>query len=158
MERTFVIADVRGYTAFTQAHGDVAAGRLAKRFAQLAREAVEARGGEVLELRGDEALAVFTSAAQAVTAALDFQSTCSEEIAADPSLPLNVGIGVASGEAVPIEGGYRGAALNLAARLCSSAAGGEVLTAGSTAERLDGHFPLRAGGPASLRLQRYQIK
>ena len=31
--RTFLIADVRGYTSFTQAHGDEEAGRLAARFA-----------------------------------------------------------------------------------------------------------------------------
>src|SRR5918998_1591801 len=54
--RTFLIADVRGYTAFTQEHGDEAAARLAGRFAEIAREGVEAHDGEVVELRGDEAL------------------------------------------------------------------------------------------------------
>ena len=43
--RTFLIADVRGYTRFTQEHGDEAAAQLAERFAVLAREGVEARGG-----------------------------------------------------------------------------------------------------------------
>ena len=43
--RTFLIADVRGYTRFTQQHGDEAAARLATRFAALAREVVEAWGG-----------------------------------------------------------------------------------------------------------------
>jgi adenylate cyclase len=70
---TFLIADVRGYTAFTQAHGDEAAGRLAATFAQIAREGVEARDGEVIELRGDEALAVFSSARQAIRAAVELQ-------------------------------------------------------------------------------------
>ena len=60
--RTFMIADVRGYTSFTQSHGGEAAAQLAAAFAEIAREGVEARGGEVIELRGDEALAVFTSA------------------------------------------------------------------------------------------------
>jgi Transcriptional regulator/sugar kinase len=54
--RTFLIADVRGYTSFTQTRGDEAAGELAAKFAALAREAVTATGGEVIELRGDEAL------------------------------------------------------------------------------------------------------
>ncbi len=43
-------------------------------------------------------------------------------------MPLGVGIGIDAGEAVPVEGGYRGGALNLAARLCSRARGGEILT------------------------------
>ncbi|HYZ11047.1 MAG TPA: AAA family ATPase, partial [Actinomycetota bacterium] len=38
-----------------------------------------------------------------------------------------MGIGLDAGEAVPVENGYRGGALNLAARLCSLAAPAEVL-------------------------------
>jgi WD40 repeat protein len=36
--RTFMIADVRGYTSFTQSHGDEAAAQLAATFAEIARE------------------------------------------------------------------------------------------------------------------------
>ncbi|MGZ4214164.1 MAG: nSTAND1 domain-containing NTPase, partial [Actinomycetota bacterium] len=125
--RTFLIADVRGYTKFTAAHGDAVAARLAKKFADLARDAVEARGGRVIELRGDDALAVFEDTAQAVRAALDFQLTCAEETAADDELPVPVGIGIDAGEAVPVEDGFRGVALNMAARLCSNAKAGQVI-------------------------------
>ena len=45
----------------------------------------------------------------------------------DPSLPLPVGIGLDAGEAVPVEDGFRGGALNLAARLCSIAGSREIL-------------------------------
>jgi class 3 adenylate cyclase len=102
---TFVIADVRGYTRFTRERGDAAAASLAKKFADHSRDAVEARGGRVLELRGDEALAVFESPAQAVRAALELQATCAEESRSDPDFPLPVGIGIDSGEAVPVEEG-----------------------------------------------------
>ena len=125
--QTFMIADVRGYTTFTQARGDEAAARLAAKFAALSREGVEARGGRVIELRGDEALAVFSSPRQAIRAALDLQERFAQETRDDPALPLPVGIGLDAGEAVPVEGGYRGGALNLAARLCAVAAAGEVL-------------------------------
>jgi class 3 adenylate cyclase len=54
--RTFLIADVRDYTRFSDEHGDEAAAQLAARFAAVMREGVAARGGHVLELRGDEAL------------------------------------------------------------------------------------------------------
>ena len=132
--RTFLIADVRGYTRFTREHGDAEAARLAKRFADLARDGVEARGGRVIELRGDEALAVFTSTSQAVRAALELQATYAEETAADPSLPLAVGIGIDVGEAVPVEDGFRGVALNTAARLCSKAEAGQVLVTRAVAD------------------------
>ena len=125
--RTFLIADVRGYTLFTQERGDEAATKLAARFADIAREVVEEHGGSVIELRGDEALAAFNSARQAILAAAHAQRRFLEETIADPSFPLPVGIGLDAGEAVPLEAGYRGAALNLAARLCGRAGPGEIL-------------------------------
>ena len=139
--RTFLIADVRGYTRFTLEHGDAAAARLASRFAGLAREVVDSYGGEVVELRGDEALAVFTSTRQALWAGSALQERFAAASAVDPSLPLHVGIGIDAGEAIPVEGGYRGAALNLAARLCSIAQPGEVLCSESVvhlARKLEG--------------------
>lgn len=125
--RTFLIADVRGYTLFTQERGDEAAAKLAARFAAISREAVDDHGGSVIELRGDEALAVFDSARQAIRAATLLQQRFLEETEADPTLPLPVGIGLDAGEAVPVERGYRGGALNLAARLCGRAGPGEIL-------------------------------
>ena len=77
--RTFLIADVRGYTLFTQERGDEAAAKLAKKFAELAREGVEGRGGLVTELRGDEALCVFSSPRQAIRAAVDLQQRFVDE-------------------------------------------------------------------------------
>jgi WD40 repeat protein/class 3 adenylate cyclase len=128
---TFLIADIRGYTAFTRARGDEAAARLAAAFAELAREGVEARGGTVIELRGDEALATFVSPRQALRAAVELQVTFADETARHADLPLHVGIGLDLGEAVPVEGGYRGAALNIAARLCANAKAGEILASES---------------------------
>ena len=124
---TFLIADVRGYTSFTQTRGDEAAAHLAWMFAEIAREGVEGHGGEVIELRGDEALAVFRSPREAVRAAVALQLTFADEVQIDSSVPLLVGMGLDAGEAVQVDGGYRGGALNLAARLCSQAKAGEVL-------------------------------
>jgi class 3 adenylate cyclase len=124
--RTFMFSDVRGYTHFTQERGDEAGARLAARFAAITRETVAARGGRLLELRGDGALSVFSSARQAVRAAVDLQVRFAQEAAEDPSTPMPVGIALDAGEAVPVEGGYRGGALNLAARLCAIAGPGEI--------------------------------
>src|SRR5262245_1982013 len=138
---TFLIADVRGYTRFTQEHGDEEAGRLAARFAEITRGTVLALDGELIELRGDEALCVFGSARQALRAAVELQRAFRGRVEALPAFPLPIGIGLDAGEAVPIEGGYRGGALNTAARLCSLAAPGQILaseTVVSLSRRLDG--------------------
>ena len=126
--RTFLIADVRGYTLFTQERGDEAAAKLAAKFADIAREIVEARGGTLLELRGDEALCVFASTREAIRAARrpagavrrgDHRSTrsCRSRSASAwmPARPCRSRVG------------YRGGALNLAARLCGQARAGEIL-------------------------------
>lgn len=139
--RTFLIADVRGYTLFTQERGDEAAAKLAGKFADIARETVEARRGTLLELRGDEALCVFASSRDAIRASLDLQERFVQETLDEPDLPLTVGIGLDAGEAIPVQGGYRGGALNLAARLCGQAKAGEVLATREVthlARRLDG--------------------
>jgi peptide/nickel transport system substrate-binding protein len=125
--RTFLIADIRGYTRFTQAHGDEAAAVLAARFADVVRERVMDAGGEVVELRGDEALCVFDSPRASIRCAVSLQRRFADEIRERPDLPLRVGIGIDAGEAVAVEEGFRGGALNLAARLCSLAKPGEVL-------------------------------
>ena len=127
----FLIADVRGYTHFTLMEGDDAAARLASAFAEIARSIAERWDGKLLELRGDEALLIFGSLRQALQAALAMQTRFEQATQEQPDLPLQVGIGLDVGEAVAVEHGYRGMALNRAARLCSMAGAGEILvTAG----------------------------
>jgi class 3 adenylate cyclase len=139
--RTFLIADIRGYTRFTQQYGDEASARLTAKFSDLVREGAELRAGQLIEVRGDEALVVFDSARQAIRAATDLQKQFAEETQSDPELPLRVGIGIDSGEAIALEEGvFRGAALNVAARLCSIAHGGEVLITDGTSH-LAGRLP-----------------
>jgi class 3 adenylate cyclase/tetratricopeptide (TPR) repeat protein/DNA-binding XRE family transcriptional regulator len=125
--QTFLIADMRGYTSFTATHGDEAAARLASRFAAVARLVVGERGGKVLELRGDEIMAVFPSARQALRAAVELQARWQAEGQTHPSAHVPIGAGLDAGEAVPAEGGFRGTALNLTGRLCSLAGPDEVI-------------------------------
>ncbi|MDQ6849417.1 MAG: ABC transporter substrate-binding protein [Actinomycetota bacterium] len=124
---TFLVADIRGYTRFTQQRGDEAAAKLTSKFATVVRELVAQFGGTVFELRGDEALCVFGSPRQSLRAAIALQQRFVDETAADAELPMTVGIGIDAGEAVHGADGYRGGALNLAARLCGQAKAGDVL-------------------------------
>ncbi len=134
--RTFLIADVRGYTRYTQQHGDEAAAKLAATFADLVRSTVKEHDGRLIELRGDEALVVFESARNALRAAIAMQAVFERE-----DMARGVGIGLDAGEAVPVGKGYRGGALNMAARLCSIADPGAVLASEAVvhlARKVDG--------------------
>src|SRR5258706_9674949 len=86
--RTFLIADVRGYTSFTQEQGNESAARLTIKFATLAAECVGKHKGRVMGQRGDEVVAVFASARAALRAALALQQRCAAATHADPALPL----------------------------------------------------------------------
>src|SRR5262245_56071807 len=131
--QAFLIADIRGYSTFTSHRGAAAAAHLATTFTDLSRDAVAARGGKVLGLRGDEVLAAFSTAGQAVRAALDIHFACAESTAVEPDFPLGVGAGVDFGEAVAVDQ-YHGAAINMAARLCAQAAAGQVLVTATVAD------------------------
>jgi class 3 adenylate cyclase len=130
---TFLIADIRGYSRFTENFGDEAAAELSRAFANIVQEIVEMHEGELREMRGDEALAVFASARQAMRAAVELQDQLEDQSESDFQMPCKVGIGIDSGEAVRLDdGSFRGAALNIAARLCGRAHGGEVLVSEAT--------------------------
>jgi streptogramin lyase len=144
---------MRGYTRFTQEHGDEGASALAARFAHLVREVVPGFGGELLELRGDEALCLFRSARQALRAAVEVQRRLRMPRAGVAGFPLAVGMGLDAGEAVPTEGGYRGRALNFAARLCAAAGRGEVLCSEGLAHLAHPVEGVQFGPPRQLRLK-----
>ena len=123
---TFLIADVRGYTSYTQAHGDEAAARLAGAFAEIAREGVEAHGGDVIELRGTKRSRC-SNARPRRSGPRSISNWCSRTRSI--SIPTFLS---GSGSAWTRGGRARGGrvsrgALNLAARLCSKAGPGEVL-------------------------------
>ena len=151
--RTFLIADVRGYTLYTQEHGDEAAARLAGSFAEIVESVVEGSDGRLVELRGDEALVVFGSPRGAIRTAVALQQRFVERMRSEDPLPLRVGIGLDVGEAVPVAGGYRGGALNLAARLCSIARPGEVLVSEGLA-----HLARKVDGMAYVDRGRVSVK
>jgi WD40 repeat protein/class 3 adenylate cyclase len=119
----FLAAGLDGYTRYTREHGDEAAAAVAVQLSDLVRQVAEVRGGQLVEARGEQALAIFWSARQALRAAEDVQA----QARAGATLSLRVGIGLDAGEPVPVNGGFRGDALNVAAHLCALAQPGQVL-------------------------------
>ena len=125
--RAFVLSDIRGYSSFAAARGDEAAAALTGRFIAVAERMLGGLGGEGLGNRGDEVLFAFGSPRQAIRAAVAFELALLEATREDPSLPMPAGVGIDVGEAVVVPDGWRANAINVAARLCSLAKGGEIL-------------------------------
>ncbi len=127
LTRGFLFADLRGYTAFVEAHGDAAAAQLLDAYRRLVRDVVRRFGGAEIKTEGDSFYVVFPSASEAVRCGLALVTAAAGATADHPARPIAVGVGVHAGETAETPEGYVGSAVNLAARLCAGAAAGEVL-------------------------------
>jgi adenylate cyclase len=119
---TFVFADIAGYTALTEAHGDADAAELAATFCQEMSREARASGGEVIKSIGDAVMVRHADPSAAVLLGL----TAAHDVMAGHGFPA-VRVGMHHGPAICREGDWFGATVNLAARVAGVAAGGEVL-------------------------------
>jgi class 3 adenylate cyclase len=125
--RGFLFADLRGYTAFVDRRGDVAAARLLKRYRSIVRQAVAQFEGAEIRTEGDGFYVVFPSASSAVGCGLAIIEEAARDRAEAAEDPIRVAIGIHAGETADTAEGYVGSAVNTAARIASAAAEGEVL-------------------------------
>jgi class 3 adenylate cyclase len=149
VEVTLLFCDVVRSTELTRRLGDRGAYRVIRSFHDMVSAACAQRDGERLELRGDGVLLGFEKPQQAVACALEIQ----RRLAAGAREPrLHVRIGIHTGRALRIPGGYFGANVILAARVAEAAAPGEILVSVELAQCLSGSgIGLEAGRWASLK-------
>lgn len=125
---TFVFADIAGFTALTEAHGDEDAAALVAGFCAAVGAELPAAGGTQVKTIGDALMLSIPNPASAVQLALRI----THELMLGHGAPA-VRVGLHHGTAVERDGDFFGAAVNLAARVAAEANGGEVLLTGSTA-------------------------
>lgn len=126
--QTFLFADLAGFTALTEAHGDERAAGVAGRFCGRVRARTERSGAELVKTIGDAALIHEHRADRAIELGL---SILEEEEGLEES--PEVRIGMHTGSAVRSGGDWYGAAVNVAARVVAVAAAGEVVLTDATA-------------------------
>jgi class 3 adenylate cyclase len=130
--RTFVFVDLSGFTNYTAAFGDDAAGRVLGAFRTIVRSVASERGVRIAKWLGDGCMCVAVHQADAISFVRDLVQRAS-----DVCHPLTVRAGIATGHALLFEGDdYIGSAVNLAARLCDHAQGVEVLMPSMQIEQL----------------------
>lgn len=121
VERTFLFADLCGYSALTEAHGNRQAADVVERFLALAATTLRP-GASLLERVGDEVVIVALDAAAAVSTALALRGVITRE----PLFPM-VRAALHAGPVLERPGGYVGGALNIAARVAALAAPGQIV-------------------------------
>lgn len=127
-EHTFLFADLSGFTALTEVHGDREAADLAAGFFDDARALLQEHAAREVKTVGDAMMIRCESASGAIGLALRLVQDVGER----HGFP-SVRVGLNTGPAVERDGDWFGTTVNLAARLSAAAAGGEVLVTGASA-------------------------
>lgn len=152
---TVVFADIVGSTGIFEQMGDATASLLMNRLTGLLGQVFEQHHGRVVKLLGDGVFAVFPDAGSAVTACVTLQSRFKTDpiIPAGATAPIQMQMGVESGELVEIAGDCFGDAVNSASRLADLAGADQILTTQRVwDELLAAQRPLlRSLGPMHLR-------
>jgi class 3 adenylate cyclase/YHS domain-containing protein len=125
---TFLFADIAGFTALTEAHGDEQAATLVAEFCATVRAELPQCGGTHVKSIGDAVMLRIPEPGDAVLLGLRI----THELMRGHGAPA-VRVGLHHGSYVERDGDFFGAAVNLAARVSGQAVGGEVLLTGQTA-------------------------
>ncbi len=135
---TFLFTDIESSTRLWEEDPEAMKAALA-RHDELLRDAIEAQGGHVVKSTGDGVHAVFTTAHDALSAAITGQ----QALHAEPwnMTPIAVRMGVHTGETELRAGDYFGSALNRAARLMGVAHGGQIVVSQVTGGLVTDELP-----------------
>jgi adenylate cyclase len=152
---TFLFADIAGFTALTEAHGDEEAAALVADFCDAVRADLPDSGGVHVKTIGDALMLRIPDPGRAIL----FGLHVAHGLMRGHGAPA-VRVGLHHGPAIQREDDYFGATVNLAARVSGLAAGGEVLLTAQTAAlapELDGVF-YEARGRQELRNVREPVE
>lgn len=131
--RAVAFADLAGYTALTEAHGDDDAADVALRFFDLAAARLRA-DARIVKTIGDAVMVVTSDAHHALEVGLGLLRAVERE----PHFP-GVRVGVHYGPVVERSGDVFGATVNIAARLTAHAHVGQLIASNSIACLVVGH-------------------
>lgn len=152
---TVVFADLVGSTGIFERLGDETAGRFVTQLTTALSKTFEQHNGRVVKLLGDGLFVVFPEEAQALAACIAIQQRLTDKpvYPGGTGHPVQMQMGVESGEVVEIEGDCYGDAVNSAARLADLAGADQILTTQRVREALpaDQQAQLRSLGPIYLR-------
>jgi adenylate cyclase len=132
-DRAIAFADLAGYTALTEVHGDVGAADVAQRFFELARS-VLVGDARIVKTIGDAVMIVAAEPEHGLRIGLDLLRAVERE----PDFP-GIRVGVHHGAIVERGGDVFGATVNVAARLTAHAGVGQLLTTAAIATRVEHH-------------------
>jgi class 3 adenylate cyclase len=122
-----MFTDIAGSTAAFDRLGDAAGLAIVRTHDAVAREWLGKYDGRQMKHTGDGILAAFSSVQSAIDCAVAMQRAFAQHTRRNPRRPLKVRIGINVGAPLAEDGDLFGTAVNIAARVCARAKGGEIL-------------------------------
>jgi class 3 adenylate cyclase len=148
---TILFTDIVGSTTLTQRLGDAKARKLLRVHDTIVRGALEKHNGSEIKHTGDGIMASFYSASQALECAIATQKACARHFqSAVESIQIRIGLN--AGEPISEDKDLFGTAVQLAARVCAQAVGGQILVSDVMRQLVSGKgFIFSDRGYAALR-------
>ena len=166
-EATMLFADIRAFASLSEERSPESVVDLLNKYFSVIVQAILSNGGMVNKFGGDNILAVWNApqhqedhAFSAVKAAVEAQQAIQRMHQEEPEVPkVEFGFGINTGEVVAGNVGSEGRleytvigdAVNVAARLCDAAPGGQIWISSSTYERIKGRINVRELEPQLLK-------
>lgn len=152
---TVVFADLVGSTSMFERLGDETASRFVTQLVGALSQVFEQHSGRVVKLLGDGLFVVFPQEGDALAACISIQKRFLEKPirAGGSGAPVQMQMGIESGEVVEIDGDCFGDTVNSAARLADLAGAAQILTTQNVWSALGPlqQASLRSLGPMHLR-------
>jgi adenylate cyclase len=152
---TVVFADLVGSTGLFERLGDETAGRFVTQLTAALSKTFEEHQGRVVKLLGDGLFVVFPAESDALSACMAIQKRLHDKpvYAGGDGKPIQMQMGMESGEVVEIDGDCYGDAVNSAARLADLAGAEQILTTQRVRDALQAaqQAQMRSLGPMYLR-------
>ena len=123
---TFLFTDIVGSTAMTQKLGNVGAQKAVRAHNDAVRGAIQQFNGHEVKHTGDGIMATFPDGPSAVAGSIQMLQGIQAHNQANPEIPVQIRIGVNTGEAVEEENDFFGQAVQTTARICDKANDGQA--------------------------------
>ena len=149
---TFLFTDLVGSTELLERLGDDENDLVRRQHFQTLRGVARRFHGEVVKNLGDGVMVAFSSAHDAVAAAIAMQHAVRDD-ARDKDVELSIRVGLHVGEVVREEGDYFGTPVVVAKRICDKADGGQILISETIADVVGtrGRYRLSDYGAVALK-------
>jgi class 3 adenylate cyclase len=149
---TIAFTDIEDSTRLNELFGDQRWWEVLRAHNEAVRVVTSDFGGTVVKNQGDGFMLAFPSARRALSCAQAIERTIAERFRA-PGSPIRVRIGVHVGEMVREADDFFGHAVNYAARIASSASGGEIVVSSLVHELLAQTGEFEFGEPRTVELK-----